>query len=99
MENLDFSDSTTLFIAIAIGVVFLAGITLALREVWCWYFKFNRIVKNQNNQIELLYKQIDLLSLIALKHRVPDTKIYDAITRELDENLVSKGWIEQQHDA
>jgi len=86
-------------IAIAVGIVLIIGIILALREVWCWYFKLNRIVDRQERQIDLLMKQLDMLSLIALKRGVPDTKIYDAITRREEENLIAKDWIEKNHNA
>lgn len=38
-------------------ILIVLGIIVAffiLRELWCWYFKINRIVKNQEEQTDIL---------------------------------------------
>jgi len=47
---------TDMFWGIIIGVIILL---IVLREVWCWYFKINELIKLTKEQNELLQKLLD----------------------------------------
>ncbi len=76
--------------------IILFLVFLALREFYCWYFKLNTILENQQKQISLMRKQIDILSLLALKNGVPDSKIIAALDKKDDEREVAREWVEFQ---
>lgn len=40
--------------AIIIGLSIAILIFFALRELWCWYWKLNKIVENQERQTKVL---------------------------------------------
>lgn len=55
------------FMPLLITIAVLALLFLLLREVFCWYYKINTMVKQNKEQIDLLKKIADSLKAKEVK--------------------------------